>query len=206
MKRVPWGGTISRPLQYDGRHLDDEQDESRQIQQGLLTFTMHHMLSLDPTARSSQHYNVSHVVIRVTFFSRSAQCHSSLQFDDTTLMIRIKDFIMQMMLLMMRFVIIVLILVILMMVLIKQQAGYFSTVLLIMRIRSKVMVVWMIMFVVILWMILISEWFSPPLPFVITSSKELFCVVFLPLIWAFLGCFPLFRLLTFSSQNVRLLF
>ena len=37
MKRVPWGGTISRPLQYDGRHhLDDEQDESGEIQQELL--------------------------------------------------------------------------------------------------------------------------------------------------------------------------
>ena len=91
------------------------------------------------------HYNASHVVIHMTFFSRSAQCHSSLQFDDTTLMIRITDLIMQMMLLMMRFVIIVLILVILMMVLIKQQAGHFSTVLLIMRMRSKVMVVRIIM-------------------------------------------------------------
>ena len=28
MKRVPWGGTISRPLQYDGRHCGDEDDET----------------------------------------------------------------------------------------------------------------------------------------------------------------------------------
>ena len=84
----------------------------------ILSFTCNLFIFTQPNARVL----CSMMAAAVMMMSRMKVVRSnrSLQCDDATLMIRIKDLIMQMMLLMMRFVIIVLILVILMMVLIKQ--------------------------------------------------------------------------------------